>query len=116
MNALTDETIGVTWITIAMLVVFVDGIRSRSVATGEIWIAARFASDAEFWHILDNNMPECGDKAANNNAFNPAGWWIAHTRDRNRRAWMKHMRRLILNLARAVSDRENARQQDGETV
>ena len=82
--------------------------------TGEIWIPARLLSDDESWTAMVSSEPMIFDDVGS--PYVRAGWWINQIQDPPRRAFVEQVREDILKRVRAVSDRENARQQNRETA
>ena len=82
--------------------------------TGEIWMPARLPNDHESWTAMVNSEPMIFDDIGS--PYIRAGWWINQIQDPSRRASVEQVREDILKCVRAVSDRENARQQDRETA
>ena len=81
---------------------------------GEIWIPARLLSDQESWTAMVNSEPMILDDIGS--PYIRAGWCLNQIQDPARRASVEQVRENILKRVRAVSDRENARQQDRETA
>jgi hypothetical protein len=81
--------------------------------TGEIWIPARLLSDQEWWTAMVNSEPMIFDDK--DSPYIRAAWWIKQNQDPARRASVEQVRDDILKRVRAVSDQENARQQNRET-
>jgi hypothetical protein len=82
--------------------------------TGEIWIPVRLLTEEELRTAGLNSEPLIFDDIGS--PYIRAGWWINQIQDPAQRANVERVREGILKRVRAVTDRENARQEDRETA